>query len=333
MGLPKFKYLEPETIEGAYPLLAEHKEWAKLVAGGTDLLVRMNQRVVTPSHLINLKRIPNLDYIDHVGNEGLRIGALTTLRTLEKSEVVREKFPIISQAVGRVASPQIRSTATIGGNVCLDTRCWYYNQSHHWRRSLAPCYKLGGDCCYVVKGGDHCFSLFSADTVPALIGLGAKLRLASSGGERVIALEEFYTGVGERVNVLQPGEIVVEVQVPDLPSHTGGVYLKYSTRGVIDFPILGVAAVISIDPGSGACKEARIVLGALAPAPIRAVKAEAGLRGTEIKDSLIEDVAEVARKEAGPIVYIEAPVGYKRRMVRVLVKRAVSRALELAQTA
>lgn len=333
MSLLKFEYFEPKTVEEAFPLLSQYKGEANVIAGGTDLLVRMNQRVATPSHLITLKFIPNLSYIEHDQKKGLRIGALTKLHALETSAIIRENFSILARAAGRVASPQIRNTATIGGNICLDTRCWYYNQSHQWRKSFPPCYKVGGDRCHVVKRGDHCYSLFSADTVPALIGLGAKIKIMGSSGERLIALEEFYTGVGETVNILQPDEIVMEVQVPNPPSHTGGVYLKYSTRDAIDFPILGVAVVITVDSKNGSCKEARIVLGAVSSAPVRAVKAEDGLRGKEIKDDLLEKIGEAAAKEAGPIVHIGAPVGHKRRMVKVFVKRATRQALEMAKSA
>ena len=333
MSLPKFDYFEPGSIGEVFPLLSQYQGEVKVISGGTDLLVRMSQRGVTPSYLVNLKGIPDLDYITYDQTEGLRIGALTTLHAVETSSSIREHFPILAQASSRVASPQIRNTATISGNICLDTRCWYYNQSHHWRKSLSPCYKLGGDQCYVVKKGDRCYSLFSADTVPALIGLGAKVKIMGSGGERVIALEDFYTGVGETVNVLQPDEVVMEVQVPNPPPHTGGVYLKYSTRDVIDFPILGVASVVTVDPENGACTEVRIVLGAVASAPVRAMKAEDNLRGKEITEDLIGEIAEGAVKEAGPIVYITAPVGYKKKMVKVYVRRAVKQAFELAKSA
>jgi len=183
MALPKFDYLEPESIGEVSQLLSQYQGDVNVISGGTDLLVRMNQRGVTPSYLVNLKRIPDLDYITHDRTEGLRIGALTTLHEIETSSIIQEHFPILVLASSRVASPQIRSTATIAGNICLDTRCWYYNQSHRWRQSLSPCYKLGGDQCYVVKKGDHCYSLFSADTVPALIGLGAKIKIMGSAGE------------------------------------------------------------------------------------------------------------------------------------------------------
>jgi 4-hydroxybenzoyl-CoA reductase subunit beta len=332
MSLPKFDYFEPKTIEEVFPLLSEYKGKAKVIAGGTDLLVRMSQRVVSPSYLVNLKRVPNLNYISHDYPEGLRIGALTTLHTIETSGIIREQFSVLAQASGRAASPQIRSMATIGGNICLETRCWYLNRSHRWRQPLSSCYKMGGDRCHVVKRGEHCYSLFSGDTVPALIGLGAKMKIAGPGGERAIALEEFYTGVGETVNVLQPDEILTEVQVPNLPSHTGSIYLKYSTREVIDFPILGVAAVITLDSRNGTCEEAKIVLGAVSSRPLSAQKAADELRGKKVQDDLIEEIAEVASKEAGPIVHIGAQAGYKRKMVKVYVKQAVKQAFELAKS-
>jgi len=333
MSLPDFEYFEPEAVEAVFPLLSKYKERAKVIAGGTDLLVRMNQSVITPSYLINLKHIRNLNTIEHDHTEGLRIGALTTLHAVETSLIIKEKFSVLAQAASRVASPQIRNTATIGGNICLDTRCWYYNQSQRWRQSISPCFKVGGDLCHVVKKGDHCYSLFSADTVPALIGLGAKIKIMGADGERVIALEAFYTGVGETVHVLQPDEIVTEVQVPNPPPHTGGVYLKYSTRDVIDFPILGVAAVMTVDRENGVCTEARIVLGAVSSAPSRAAKAEDRLRGKEIEDDLIAEIAEGAIKEAGPVVPIGTPVGHKRRMMRVFVRQAIQQAWECAKSA
>jgi 4-hydroxybenzoyl-CoA reductase subunit beta len=333
MPLPKFEYFEPKTVEEALHLLSQYKGEAKVIAGGTDLLVRMNQSVATPSYLINLKHIQDLNTIIHDHKEGLRIGALTTLHAVETSEIIMEKFSVLAQAASRVASPQIRNTGTIGGNICLDTRCWYYNQSHRWRQSIAPCFKVGGDLCHVVKKSDHCYSLFSADTVPALIGLGAKIKISSAGDERVIPLEAFYTGVGQTVHVLQPDEIVTELQVPNPPPATGGVYLKYSTREVVDFPILGVAAVMTLGSNNRECTEARIVLGAVSSAPVRATKAEDRLRGKEIEDDQIEEIAEGTVKEAGPIVHMGTSVNHKRRMMRVFVKRAIKQALGCANSA
>ncbi len=332
MLLPKFDYFAPKTMEEACSLLSQYKESAQVVAGGTDLLIRMKQRVANPQHLVNIKSIPDLDYIDYDDKQGLTIGALTTLRRLETSAAIREKFPMLAKAASSAASTQVRSLGTIGGNICLETRCWYYNQSRSWRRSRPPCYKTGGDRCYVVKGGDRCYSLFSADTVPPLIGLGAKIRIVSSGGERAIALEEFYTGTGESATCLQADEIVTEIQVPGQPPHSGAAYLKHSSRGALDFAIASVAAVIGVKPNNGLCTEAKIVLGAISSAPVRALKAEEELRGKEITEDAIHEAAEVATKEAGAIVYIATPVNYRRRMITVLVRRAITEALGRAKS-
>ncbi len=327
MPLPKFDYFTPRTLEEACSLLSQHRGQARVIAGGTDLLVRMKQRVARPRYLVDIKSIPNLGYIEADDKRGLRIGAATTLHRLETSRLIRERFPTLAAAAGSVASTQIRHMGTIGGNISLETRCWYYNQSHRWRLSRPPCFKTGGERCYVVKGGDRCYSLFSADTVVPLVALGAKIRTASSGGERVLALEELYTGTGEPATRLQPDEIIAEVQIPSQPPHSGGAYLKHSLRGAIDFALVSAASVITVSPNNGACSEARIVLGAIASAPIRALKAEESLQGREISNDAIQQAAELATKEAGPIVYIAAPVDYKRRLLTVVVKQVIKKAL------
>ncbi|MDY6864001.1 MAG: FAD binding domain-containing protein, partial [Thermodesulfobacteriota bacterium] len=177
MRIPKFEYLAPKKLEDAVSFLKKYKGDIKVVAGGTDLIVNMKQRTITPKYLINLKEIADLDFINYKKNDGLKIGALTALRTIEKSGVIREKFPVIAKAAHEVASVQIRNVGTLGGNICLNTRCWYYNQPLYWRKSFPFCFKVGGDCCNVVKKGKQCYALFSADTVPALIGLDAKIKV------------------------------------------------------------------------------------------------------------------------------------------------------------
>jgi CO/xanthine dehydrogenase FAD-binding subunit len=184
-----------------------------------------------------------------------------------------------------------------------------------------------------VKGGNRCYAIFSADVAPALMGQGAKIKVVSSEGEKLIALEEFYTGVGDTVVTLQPDELLTEVQVPNPLPHTGGVYLKHSVREAVDFGIVGIAATITLDPRDETCVSAKIVLGCISSAPIRALKAEGELQGKKIEDDLVGKAAAVATKEAGPIVPIEASVSYRRAMVEVFVKRAVKQASEIARSA
>ncbi len=329
--LPRFDYFAPKSVKEACSLLAQYREDARVIAGGTDLLVRMKQKLATPKCLINIKGIPEMDYVRYDNGRGLRIGALATLRSVGSSTVVHERFPMLAQAARSAASTQVRSMGTIGGNMCLETRCWYYNQARTWRLARPPCYKGGGDRCYVVKGGDRCYSLFAGDTVPSLIALGARIQIATSKDERTVPLEEFYTGTGQPAIRLQPEELVTGVQVPDQPPNGGGAFLKYSTRGALDFAIVSVAAAINFGASDSICDEARIVIGAVASAPIRTREAEAGLQGKRITDEAIERAAATAMKEAGPVVYIGTPVDYKRRMIGVLVRRAIVQASGLAR--
>ena len=331
MRLPKFEYFEPETIEEACSLLLKYKEDARVIAGGTDLLVHMKRKTVTPKALVNIKKITNLNCIDCGENEGLRIGALTAIHTVGTSSIVKDRFGILAQAAGSVGTPQIRHMATLGGNLCLDSRCFYYNRSRPWRQARPACYHTGGDICHVAKGSDRCQALFVADTVPALIALGAEVTIAGPDGDKQIALEEFYTGRGEQVNLLQPGQVVTQIRVPNLSSHAGDVYLKYSLRGAIDFPIVGVAAVIIMEPEDRVCHDAKIALIGVASNPVRALEAEGVIEGKEISDNLVEDVGKVILTEIHPITHMGIPAGYKRRLIEILTKRAVRQAWQQAK--
>ncbi|MDO8636580.1 MAG: FAD binding domain-containing protein, partial [Dehalococcoidia bacterium] len=217
MRLPRFEYLEPKDVKEVRSLLSKKREAAVICAGGTDILVKMKQRVVTPKYLVNLKHVEDMRGLEFDDSKGLRIGTLVTLEDLSKSSPVKERFSALSQAAGRVASPQIRNMGTIGGNICLDSMCWYYNQSHQWRKSISPCFKRGGDRCYVAKGAKQCCALFQADTPPALIALGAKVKVVGSGKERLVDIEKFYTQKGERANILKATEFVKEILIPTPP--------------------------------------------------------------------------------------------------------------------
>lgn len=320
--LPDFEYFAPETVDQACGLLSQYRERARIKAGGTDLLVRMKQRLANPACVVGTERLADLAYIKYEPRAGLRLGVLTTLHEMETSPLLRERFPMLAQAAGGVAYPQIRNRGTLGGNICLDTRCIYFNQSRSWRQARLPCYKTGGEVCHVVKGGKHCYAILAADTVPAFMGLGARVRLASAQGERLLALEEFYTGRGDIATVLRPDEMAVEVQVP--PSHGSGVYLKYSLRGSVDFALVSVAAFM-VQEG-GVCSTARIALGGVASGPVRAARAEGELAGKKLTPELIGQAAEMASHQVRPLVPLGAPTDYKRRLIRVLVKQALSQA-------
>jgi len=279
---PHFNYLTPKTIEDARSLLSRYKGEARVIAGGTDLMVLMKNRDITPAYIIDLEAIPGLNYIRYDG-KGLKIGALTTIHDIESSPVVRENFPVLADAARQMGSPQIRNMATVAGNLCR----------------AAP----------------------SADMAPPLIGLGAKAKIVGPSGERVIGLEEFFVGPGE--SVLQSNEILAEIQVPNPPPHTRGIYLKTSARAAVGIAFAGVAVIVTLDAKHTSITDAKIVLGAVAPTPIRATQAEDILNGKTIEENLIEKAARAAAEAAKPISDIRSSAEYRKEMVKVLVTRAI----------
>jgi CO/xanthine dehydrogenase FAD-binding subunit len=282
--LPAFDYLTPKTIDEALSLLSQYKD-AKLIAGGTDLIPQLKQRATKlPQYLIDLKNIPDLDHIKYDAKNGLTIGALATIKAVIDSPAIRDKFSILSQAAGSMASPQVRNRGTISGNIC----------------NAVP----------------------SADSAPALLTLEAKLKLVGPRGERIVAIGDFFTGPNRTV---LKDEILLEIQVPTPPPKSQGVYLKLSPRRAMDLAMVGVAALVI--PDDGKCKDIRIALGAVAPTPLRAKKAEAVIRGQKPDSKLIEKAATIAAGEARPIDDHRASAEYRREMVRVLTRRAIEQAV------
>ncbi len=287
---PRFDYLEARTADEACSLLSQFEGKSKLIAGGTDLLVAMRARKIPPLCVINIKAIPDLNYIDHDGHS-LRLGALATLSDIESSPLVRDKFPVIADSARKIGTPQVRNVATVGGNLC----------------NAAP----------------------SADMAPSLIGLESKAKIKGPKGERTVALDEFFTGPGE--TILRTGEMLTEIQVPDMKQYTGAVYLKLPARTAIGLAVVGVSAVITLNSTGTSVVDARIVLGAVAPTPIRAREAESLLKGKVIEDKLIDKVAEVAAQEARPISDVRGSASYRKEMISVLTKQAIKQAVTCAR--
>jgi len=263
MRLPKFEYLEPNSIDEILKILSEMKGDARVLAGGTDILPSMKRKSVKPKYVVGLKKLSDMNYIKYKKGDGLRIGATTTLREIIESEAIKDRYPIIIDACCRVASNQIRNVGTIGGNICLDNKCMYYNQDHIWWKSREDCFKRGGKQCYVVKRGKSCWALSMADTVPALIALDARIRLKNSSGEREIKLEDFYTGEGRSVNTIKEDEILMEIVIPE--GNGISLFKKLAVRGAIDFAIVNTGVKISMSDGR--CKDIRIVVNAVSPSP------------------------------------------------------------------
>lgn len=286
--LPKFKYLAPKTIEEACSMLAKYDGQAKIMAGGTGLLPQMKWRQIVPGYIIGLTNIPGLDAIEYSA-KGLTLGALTKIRTVEQSSIIKEKFSILAQAASLLGAIEIRNVATVGGNLC----------------NASP----------------------SANTALSLIALEAEVKIVSVTGERIIPLEKFFKGPGE--TVLGSSEILTGLRLPNIAMNSAGAYIKLGVRNTpVDRAIVSVATLIVLNPKSKKCESARIVLGAVAPIPMRAKKAEGSLNGKELNDRVIEEAANIASKEAEPISDVSASAEYRKEMVKVLIRRAIKQSLE-----
>jgi 4-hydroxybenzoyl-CoA reductase subunit beta len=328
--VPGFEYAEPESISECCRLLEEQGGRAQAIAGGTNLIMALKNRLKVPKMVVDLCRIPNLSQIRYSEKDGLKVGALVSLRHLAANAVVREEYPILARAALDVGSAQIQAMGTIGGNLCQDTCCLYYNRPPMWRQGLEPCHKLGGDVCHAVKGSKTCWATYCGDLAPVLLVLGVRLKIADPKGEKIIPLSELYSGDGKTPHTLRPGQVVKEVQVPGPSADSGGAYLKLRVRKTIDYPLLGVAVTLALEGKNRVLRNVKVALTGVEKAPLLIEAADA-LNGEKITDEVIEGLAEAAYKQAHPInnTYGLTPK-YRRDMVRTYVKSAVNRSLESA---
>ena len=282
----RFDYLAASTIEEALYLLTQDKGEARVLAGGTDLFLHVRSKRIKPEYVVDISDIPDLSGLAYDDQRGLRIGALTSIRTLETSSEVQSRFPILAEAAGQLGSVAIRNVATVGGNLC----------------NARP----------------------SAETAQALVALSAHAVIVGPRGERSLPLENFFTGVG--TTVLERGELLKEIQVPIMPSGSKGKYYKHSMRGTIDIAIVNAAVVVTPeDDDKYCCRDVRIVLGAVAPTPMRAINAERILRGKRLDKILIDEAARAASDEAHPRPWsIRGSVAYKKEMVKLITERLLS---------
>ncbi len=322
MRLKKFEHFEPRTLSEACQLLKEHAGKAAVIAGGTDLVVRMKYGVTTPEYLINLKKVEGLSSINLVG-ENLHLGALATLTQVRCSDLVRERYPVLAESALAVSAAQLQNMGTIGGNICLEPRCWYFQQGSSWRQARADCFKNGGAVCYMAKGSTRCYALYCGDTAPALLALGAKVRLVSPCGERTVPIEEFFVDNGMRHTDLQPAELLAEVILPGPGAGQHGTYLKYRKRGALDFPIVGVAAVITKE--STAASRLRIAVTGVGSSPLLVVPPADFPAGSGLTHEMINRMAEIARKQVKPVSHMEVSPSYRKELVGVLVRDALEK--------
>lgn len=322
LRLPPFRYLAPSTIEQATNVLAEEGEQAMLVAGGTDLYPNMKRRQFTPPVLIGLRGIVELKHISGSPELGMRVGAGVTLTTLANHPVLIEHYAALATASGSVSTPQLRNMGTIGGNVLLDTRCNYYNQTEFWRNSIDYCMKKDGEVCLVAPGSPRCWAISSADTAPVLVSLDAHVRLVSVRGERVMPVRELFRDDGMNPYTRANDEILCEIILPP----AGGwhsVYVKLRRRGSFDFPILGVATALRFAP-DGTVADARLTLGAVASHPVEATDAVKLLLGQRLNSELISEVATLASKRSKPLDNADLTINYRKQVTPVYIRRALA---------
>jgi 4-hydroxybenzoyl-CoA reductase subunit beta len=320
--LPPFRYEPAASVSAAVELLSRYGSDALVVSGGTDLYANMKQRLFTPKVLIGLRPIRALHFIRFDERSGLQLGALATLTDIAESEAVRKWYPALAQAAAAISTPQLRNMGTIGGNVCLDTRCNYYNQNLDWRQALGYCMKKDGDVCRVAPSSPKCVAVNSSDCAPVLQAFGARLTLAGPDGERELALADFFLNDGIRAWGKRADEILISIHVPAPKPTTRSAYRKLRLRNSFDFPILGVAAVVETDP-AGTCRAARVVLNAVASKPVEVPAAAAALVGTKLDAPALEAAAEAAYALGKPLDNTSGSIPYRKRMLRVFARRTL----------
>lgn len=287
-----FEYFSASSLQEACSLISQYKDVGKVLAGGQSLITLLRQKLISPTCLIDIKGLKELDFIEFDKKSGLRIGALTTHRAIEKSPLVQEKYDVLSEMEKSVASVQTRNWGTIGGNLC----------------SADP---IG-------------------DPAPSLIVLGAKIKLVSTKGERVVALEDFFTDYF--TTIIEPDEILAEIQLPPPAPNTAVEYMKFATIEA-GIKIVSTSVAVTVEAGSDVCKDAKIVMSAVAPVPLITKKAAEMLKGKKLTDDVIEEAAKMAASETDPTTDVHASAEYRKEIVKVLVKRAIKKAFEKAKKA
>ncbi|MDQ1636723.1 MAG: hypothetical protein QOF62_62 [Pyrinomonadaceae bacterium] len=326
MRLPKFEYRVPRTIAEAVKIVGDVGPTAQFVAGGTDLYPNMKRRQQTPRTVISVMRVPELNQITGDGKSGVRIGASVTLTDIVEHPLINRDYPVIAYAARTISTPILRNMGTIGGNLLLDTRCNYYDQNYEWRKGINFCLKKDGDVCWVAPGSSKCWAVQSSDLVPVMVAIGAKFRLASTLGERMIDAAGFYNDDGIDYLKKRPDELLVDIHLPPTNGWRAS-YQKLRRRGAFDFPVLGVAAYIKFENGRAngerTVRDAKIVLGGIAPSPIQIAEASAALIGHAFDDEYIQAAAEAAYVKARPLDNTDFVMNWRKQMARQYTLRAL----------
>lgn len=320
LRLPPFTYYAPKSVDEAVKILSDYGSEAMVVAGGTDLYPNMKRRQVEPKVLVGLRQIRELNQISGDAASGLTIGAGITLSRLSRHPVVASAYPGLAHAASLVATPQIQNMGTIGGNLCVDTRCNYYDQTLDWRTALGFCLKKDGSLCPVAPGSSRCWAVTSTDTAPVMMALRARVRLVSVRGERTIPIKDFYRDDGIRHLAKESDEIVTDVCVPPADG-LKSTYWKLRRRGSFDFPVLGVAVALATE--GDLCRDVRIVTGGVNSRPREMMEAERLLIGALLTEDAIERAAEAVYQPVKALDNTDLLPLYRKKMAPVLVRRAL----------
>ncbi len=327
MRLPAFEYRSPKSLD---ELIAAKKELgpaALVLAGGTDLVIRLKQRLAKPEALLSIRDVEELGAME-ADPIHLKIGAGVTLEKVLSEPLVKEEFPGLFQALSRIGHPSCQHhTATLGGNLLLEPRCLYYNQTDFFRKGHERCFKAGGQVCLVNPESKECASVNQSDGAPMLLAYSAQVRLVSASGQRIIQVGELFSGKGELPFTLAEDEILAEIRLPRPVGRIGSAYEKLAARSALDFPLASAAAVASLEKGK--VERVRLVVGQAGPAPLLVEEADSLLRGRTPEPKLIAQAAQAAQRVGGGMIVdnFGGTEGYRREMVGVLARRALTRAL------
>jgi 4-hydroxybenzoyl-CoA reductase subunit beta len=321
MRLPKFSYRVPKKISDAIKMMTDAGPDAMFVAGGTDLYPNMKRRQQTPKTVISVTRLRELHEITGDAESGMIIGASVSLTEICEHPVIQRDYPVVANAARLISTPILRNMGTIGGNLLLDTRCNYYDQNYEWRKGINFCMKKDGDICWVAPSSPKCWAVQSSDLAPVMVALGAKVRLVSSVSDRLVDAEGLYNNDGIDYLHKRPGELMTAIHLPPRTT-TRAVYKKLRRRGAFDFPVLGVAAALDL-AADGTVRDAKLILGGVAPAPIRVQEAEDHLIGHPLDSDRIQAAAEACYIKARPLDNTDFVMGWRKQMTRPFVVRAL----------
>lgn len=321
MSLPSFDLIIPKTLVEAAAFLGVHKNATRIIAGGTDLIPSLKQKLFEPAYLLDIKGLPELGGVRELPDGSLRIGALTTISDLAANRLLHTEYPVLSAAASTVAGPNLRNVGTVGGNLCLDTRCYWYNQSYFWRQSCNFCIKKDGTLCHVAPGSKQCWAVYSGDMAPALMTLGALVKLVSVAGSRSVPLTEFFVNDGLVRNVMRPEEILSEVLVPSTYRGCAGAYDKFRVRGSVDYPLAGVAVVAR--RSNNRIQDLRVALTAVNPRPVLLSDPLGG--AAALDPAVVDGIRKLVLRTAKPLKTSASTMDYRRHMLGIMLERSLER--------